>query len=59
MRAVVKVRKGGNSLAITLTKDLVDDLKWKEGDEILLESEPTNPGSIFSGPKQLKAGKLN
>ena len=59
MKRIVKLRKQGNSLTITVPKDLVADLKWKENDEILLESETQTLDSMFRGPKSLKAGKID
>lgn len=59
MRKLVKLRKQGSSLIITIPKELVDDLKWKEDDDIILESEPLKIETYFRGSKILKAGKIN
>jgi len=32
MSQIVKIRKAGNSVIITITKDLMDRLDWKLGD---------------------------
>jgi antitoxin component of MazEF toxin-antitoxin module len=58
VKRIVKFRKIGNSLMITIPRDLAEDLKWKENDDLLLESEPLEKETIFRGPKMLKAGKV-
>lgn len=57
MKDVRKLRKQGNSLMLTISKELVEDLNWKEGDRIMLESETQSKDSYLIGPKILKAGK--
>jgi hypothetical protein len=59
MKKIVKLRRQGSSLIITIPKDLIDDLKWKEDTDILLESQELTPDSIFKGSKILKAGKID
>ncbi len=59
MKKIVKLRKQGNSLTITIPKDMLSDLKWNENDYIMLESEVQIPDSMFKGPKFLKAGKID
>ncbi len=59
MRKLVKLRKQGSSLIITIPKDIADDLKWKEGDDIILESEALKIETYFKGTKILKAGKID
>lgn len=59
MRKLVKLRKQGSSLIVTIPKELVDDLKWKEDDDIILESEPQKIETYFRGPKILRAGKID
>jgi bifunctional DNA-binding transcriptional regulator/antitoxin component of YhaV-PrlF toxin-antitoxin module len=57
MKKVVKLRKQGHSWIITIPVELVEDLKWKEGDQVLLETETEVP-SYFRGPKILRVGKV-
>ena len=59
MKKIVKLRKQGNSLTITVPKDLASDLKWNEEDYILLESIAQTPDSMLRGPKYLKAAKVD
>jgi bifunctional DNA-binding transcriptional regulator/antitoxin component of YhaV-PrlF toxin-antitoxin module len=59
MKKIVKLRKAGNSLIITIPKELADDLKWRENDQILLDSEEQKPETYFRGPKILKVGKID
>ena len=59
MKKIVKLRRQGSSLVITIPKDLIDDLKWKEDTDILLESQDLTPDSIFKGSKILKVGKID
>lgn len=63
MKRIVKIRKAGNSLIITIPRDLLDDLGWKEDDNVFLESEPQVEGSyltgFFKGQKILKIGKID
>ena len=59
MKKIVKLRKQGNSLTITIPKDLAADLKWKEEDFIMLDSVPQAPDAKFKGPKALKAEKVD
>ena len=41
---------------------MLADLNWKEGDDVFIESEPTEPASYLSGmaqgPKILKITKV-
>lgn len=37
-----KIRKIGNSLGVTLPKQLIDELNLKEGDTLTIESEKGN-----------------
>jgi antitoxin component of MazEF toxin-antitoxin module len=39
-RDIVKVRKVGQSLVVTLTQDVLGDVPIEEGDRVLLESSP-------------------
>ncbi|MGD6808185.1 MAG: AbrB/MazE/SpoVT family DNA-binding domain-containing protein [Candidatus Bathyarchaeia archaeon] len=59
MKKIVKLRKQGNCLVITIPRDLLEDLKWAENDQILIESQPQNADSMFKGPKFIKAGKID
>ncbi len=59
MKKIVKLRKQGNCLVITIPRDLLDDLKWTENDQILVESQLQGSDSMFKGPKFLKAGKID
>ena len=59
MKKIVKLRKQGNSLTITIPKDMITDLKWNENDYIFLETEVQAPQSMLKGPKFLKAGKID
>jgi antitoxin component of MazEF toxin-antitoxin module len=59
LKKIVKLRRQGNSLIVTIPKDLVADLKWKENEYMMLESEIQDPTSIFRGPKMLKVGKID
>ncbi len=59
MKKIVKLRKAGNSLIITIPKELADDLRWRENDQILLDSEEQKPETHFPGPKILKVGKID
>jgi antitoxin component of MazEF toxin-antitoxin module len=59
VKKIVKLRKQGNCLVITIPRDLIDDLKWAENDQILIESQLQNSDSIFKGPKFLKVGKID
>lgn len=59
MRKMVKLRKQGSSLILTIPKELVDELKWKENDDIILESELQKTETYFRGQKILKAGKID
>jgi hypothetical protein len=45
-------------LVITIPRDLLEDLKWAENDQILIESLQ-NSDSMLKGPKVLKAGKID
>jgi len=36
---IVKLRKSGNSLVITISKRLLQNLNWKEGDYVLVEAK--------------------
>jgi antitoxin component of MazEF toxin-antitoxin module len=56
---MVKLRKQGSSLILTIPKELVDELKWKENDDIILESELQKTETYFRGQKILKAGKID
>ncbi len=59
MKKIVKLRKQGNCLVITIPRDLLDDLKWTENDQILIESQLQSSDSMFKGPKFLKVGKID
>jgi antitoxin component of MazEF toxin-antitoxin module len=56
MRKIVKLRKTGNSLAITIPKEMVDELEWTEGNSVFLETKPSKE-SYFKGPKVLNIEK--
>ncbi len=58
VKKIVKLRKQGNCLVITIPRDLLDDLKWMKNDQILIESLQ-NSDSILKGPRCLKAGKID
>lgn len=42
---------------ITVPKELIEDLKWKENDELLLQSIPLTPDAYVGRPKYLKIDK--
>jgi antitoxin component of MazEF toxin-antitoxin module len=56
MRKTVKLRKTGNSMAITLPKEIAEDLQWHVGDTVFLETK-TAKESYFKSPKILVVEK--
>lgn len=59
LRAFVKLRTQGNSLVITIPKDIREFLGWKEGDLILIRLEKTAKTYFDSKiPRRLVAEKV-
>lgn len=52
MRKIVRLRRQGTSLVITIPIELLKELEWQEGDDVLLETKPTSE-SHFKTPKIL------
>jgi len=60
-KAIVKLHRAGNSLTITVPKNLLATLNWKEGDYILLEIRREEEGKTvydYAGRWILKAEKI-
>ena len=54
MKKIVKLRKQGNSLVITISKEIIDVLKWDENDYVFVETkEAKNKESYFGSQKIL------
>lgn len=56
MRRIVKLRRQGTSLVITIPIELLRELEWREGNDVLLETKPTIE-SHFKTPKILVVEK--
>jgi antitoxin component of MazEF toxin-antitoxin module len=50
VKKIVKLRKSGNSLIVTIPKDIADLLKWKEEDYVLVEIQEVKE-SHFGGKR--------
>ncbi len=57
MKKIVKLRKQGNSLIITIPKEQLDILKWNENDYVLLETKDAEK-SYFGSTKTLNVEKV-
>lgn len=58
MKKIVKLRKSGNSLAISIPKEMAQALRWKEGDYILLEIKMKEKTAYETIPNYLIASKI-
>lgn len=52
MKKIHKLRKTGNSLAVTIPKEMVEELNWRVGDSVLLETKEPKE-TYFKSPKIL------
>jgi antitoxin component of MazEF toxin-antitoxin module len=51
IKAIVKLRKQGNSAMATIPKELLTDLGWKIGDKLLLDTKKINDHKTLSADK--------
>lgn len=59
MKKILKLRKQGNSLIITVPVELREELKWKCGDQVFVEVVPVDAKlPMFSGENMLKITKI-
>lgn len=57
-KKIVKLRRQGNSLVVTIPKELIEYLNWKENEYVLVEAKESSENLRFGGEKMLKIERV-